>query len=442
MQANIPAEAFSGYLAPAQATTPTWTWQADHVRQPASLMKLLTTYIALQHLGRQYRWETPIYTNGQLQGNRWNGTVYLVGQGDPTLTRERLWSWLFQWRAQGIREWGGLVVIDRRWLADPLGDPYAFDGAGMRPYNVVADALPLQFNAWRFTFIPSENGALRVLSDPMPNERWRFHSTVQGSHAACTRDWDDALSLQVRADELHLSGQYPLACGQRDWHVSPLSATEWTTHYLAALWESMGGVWQAQVRDGNLPQDVTKPDLRLRSPPLAEVVRDINKFSNNLMARQLFLSLAPPPVSHARAAQVAHAWLDTHGLHFPELVLENGAGLSRREQITPRHLAQLLHHAWGSAVMPELLASLPIAGQDGTLKHRLSGQENSELRLKTGVLTNVRGLAGYLHDSQGRWWVVVGLVNHTDAARANPVLEAFMQWAKQMATQTAGEFPP
>lgn len=441
VQAQVPSQAFSGYLARVDQSQPTWAWQADTIRQPASLMKLLTTYLGLRHLGSQYRWETPIYTLGVRDKTRWNGQVYLVGQGDPTLTRERLWAWLWAWRQQGIREWGGEVIIDRQWLDEPSMDPNAFDGAGTRPYNVVADALPLQFNALRFTFQPNTRGEVDVLSDPPANPHLSITSHLQANTKPCNRDWDDALYLDRQAEQLHLRGEYPLACGKRDWYVSPFSHRHWANHYLPAVWESLGGVWQATIRDGTRPTTLGSPSEILRSPPLAEIVRDMNKFSNNLIARQLFLSLAPPPTRTEKATQVAHTWLQQHGLHFPELVLENGAGLSRREQITPSHLAQLLQQAWYSPVMPEFVASLPIAGQDGTLKQRLP-TTNGSLRLKTGVLANVRGLAGYLQDTQGHWWVVVGLINHPQAHAARPALDAFMQWALQTANQKALESVP
>jgi D-alanyl-D-alanine carboxypeptidase/D-alanyl-D-alanine-endopeptidase (penicillin-binding protein 4) len=170
---------------------------------------------------------------------------------------------------------------------------------------------------------------------------------------------------------------------------------------------------------------------RHESEPLANLVRDINKFSNNVMARNLFLALSAEPAgadgeTQASARAVAR-WLKARGIEAPEVVTENGSGLSRAERASAQTLATLLRAAWASAVMPELVASLPVLSVDGTLKRR-GGVAAGQAHLKGGTLTGVQSVAGYVLDRRGRRWVVVMMVNHPNANAAQPALDALVEW--------------
>jgi len=186
-----------------------------------------------------------------------------------------------------------------------------------------------------------------------------------------------------------------------------------------------------RVREGPAPTD-TPPSFELTSPPLAEVVRDINKYSNNVMAQQLLLTLAlqGPGIAQAtpeggRAA--LRRWLGERvGAPPAAVVLDNGSGLSRQTRVSAALLARVLQTAWASPVMPELMASLPILGQDGTLRRAQVGV--GQAHLKTGSLRGVAGVAGYVLGASGRRYVLVAVVNHAHAAAARPALDALVQW--------------
>ena len=169
------------------------------------------------------------------------------------------------------------------------------------------------------------------------------------------------------------------------------------------------------------------------SPPLAEVVREINKYSNNVMARQLFLTLSGErPASAEGARRRITTWLADKPLQLPGLVLDNGSGLSRSERIAADSLTQLLLAAWKSPVMPELMASLPLAGIDGTLKKRLGNSAASgRAHLKTGYLEGVRAIAGYVLDSHGKRWVVVFLINDARSRLGKPAIDALLKWVAE-----------
>jgi D-alanyl-D-alanine carboxypeptidase/D-alanyl-D-alanine-endopeptidase (penicillin-binding protein 4) len=198
---------------------------------------------------------------------------------------------------------------------------------------------------------------------------------------------------------------------------------------LRALWSELGGRISGSVREGSAPS--TTPSYEWPSPPLADVVRDINKYSNNTMAQQLFLTLglrfggAGTPDA---ARQVILRWLEdrlgpdsTAGM-----VLDNGSGLSRQTRLSAALVARVLQWAWASPIMPELLSSLPVAGVDGTA--RKSRAASGLAHLKTGSLRDVAAIAGVVLAESGKRYVVVATVAHRDAAKAKPALDALVQW--------------
>jgi D-alanyl-D-alanine carboxypeptidase/D-alanyl-D-alanine-endopeptidase (penicillin-binding protein 4) len=160
------------------------------------------------------------------------------------------------------------------------------------------------------------------------------------------------------------------------------------------------------------------------------VIRDINKFSNNVMAQQLFLTLALTQRGLGTpegAREVMRGWLASrYGDTGRAAVIDNGSGLSRETRVSAQLLARLLQDAAASPQMSELMASLPVSGVDGTLRRTkaLPGRAH----LKTGSLRDVTAVAGYLLAPSGRRYVVVGIVNHANAGAARPALDALIQW--------------
>ena len=226
---------------------------------------------------------------------------------------------------------------------------------------------------------------------------------------------------------------FPRGCGEKHKSFSLLTPDDYLQALFRQLWQEAGGTFAGRVREGQAP-----PSARLlatwESPPLAEIIRDVNKWSNNVMARQLFLTLGlerdAPPATTVKATRAVQEWLRQAGLEMPELVLENGSGLSRSEQISARNLARLLQRGWNSPLLPEYLASLPIPGVDGTLRRRLAGSPAAgQAHLKSGYIDGVRAVAGYLRDHRGRWLLLVCIVNHPNAIAAQPFLDAVVDWA-------------
>jgi D-alanyl-D-alanine carboxypeptidase/D-alanyl-D-alanine-endopeptidase (penicillin-binding protein 4) len=157
----------------------------------------------------------------------------------------------------------------------------------------------------------------------------------------------------------------------------------------------------------------------------------MNKFSNNVMARHVFLALSAErggPGETAASARILREWLAAKGLDERELVVENGSGLSRNERASAAFIASVLRSAWASGVMPELASSFPVFAVDGTLRTRRAGTAGGNAHLKGGTLTGVQSMAGYVLDRGGKRWIAVMMVNHANAGAAQPALDALVQW--------------
>lgn len=434
-QAGIPESAIGVYVHEIGAAEPVLAIGAERALNPASSMKLVTTYAGLEMLGPAYTWNTDLLSDGAIAQDVLTGNLYLKGSGDPKLTLENFWLLLRSLRARGVREIRGDLVLDRRLFAEESFDPAGFDDQPTRPYNTGPSALLVNFKAVTLQFIPdAATRSVRVTVEP-PLPQVQVINNLKFADGACG-DWVGRLRLdsQGNADgaRLAFNGTYSADCGERMRSYSVLGHRQYVGALFNYLWREMGGVFAGQVRDGSTPAQA-RPLATARSPSMSEVVRDVNKYSNNVMARQLFLTLgingAVAPATTGSAANGVKQWLALKGLAVPELVLENGSGLSRIERISARNLGAILLNAWASPVMPELMASLPVAAVDGTMRRRLKSAEIAgQAHIKTGSLSGVRSIAGYVLDAKGNRAVVVFMVNHANAFNAQAAQDAMLGW--------------
>lgn len=453
VQAKVPRDAVALLVVDAQGQSqPRLSHRSDVPMNPASVMKLVTTYAALDLLGPNYTWSTPVYIEGAIRDDTLYGNLYLQGQGDPKLVLERLWLLLRRVQGLGIKTIAGDIVLDQSAYQLPEHDPASFDGDPLRPYNAAPDALLINFKSVVLTLTPeASNTVARVQYDP-PLDGVYMQATVPLLGGDCG-DYRATLKSDFSDPKrLRFAGGYPQSCGEKVWAVAYADPKTYATRAVAGMWSSMGGKLQGAVRVGVVPADKPwKPAFELRSSPLSEIIRDINKYSNNVMAQQLFLTLgrvlpATGPTtdlidgtaedalqqgSFVASRHVVQQWWKSRIRADAVPVLDNGSGLSRRERITAQALGVLLQTAYQSALMPELMASLPISGVDGTLRRAKSsggGNSNGSAHLKTGSLNTVVALAGYVHAAGGQRWVLVALVNHANANAARPALQALVDW--------------
>jgi D-alanyl-D-alanine carboxypeptidase/D-alanyl-D-alanine-endopeptidase (penicillin-binding protein 4) len=430
-RAKLPAEALVALVQEVGASRPRLAWQADQAVNPASVTKLVTTYAALELLGPAWTWNTPVWLQGSVANGVLQGDLVIKGSGDPKLVLERIWLLLRRVQQLGVREIRGDIVLDRSGFIVPEQSPADFDGEPLRPYNVRADALLLNYRSVLLTFTPdAARGTAQVSADP-PLDGVAIDSALPLSTGPC-EDWRGGLKPEFAdPSRIRFGGPFPSACGEKVWPIAYAEPASYNQRALAAMWREMGGRLGGKVRDGAAP--TSPPAFELVSPTLPEAIRDINKFSNNVMAQQLFLTLglADRGVGTPESARaVIRQWMFSRfGPASAGAVIDNGSGLSRETRMSARLLGQLLQAAWASPVMPELMSSLPVTGIDGTMRRSLSAPGRAHL--KTGSLRDVASVAGYVLGNSGRRYVVVGIVNHANAGAGRPALEALVQWAAQ-----------
>ncbi len=431
-RARIPRDAVVAVVQEVGVRSPLVAWQAERLVNPASIMKLVTTSVALDLLGPAWNWNTPVWFDGTVKDGALEGNLVIRGSGDPKLVLERVWMLLRRVQQLGVREIRGDIVLDRSAFGPPDAAAADFDGEPLRPYNVQPDALLLNYGALLLSFIPDPSRGIAVVAADPPLAGVLADASVPLSTGAC-EDWRSVLKADFTDPaRLRFSGSYAGTCGERQWPVAYIEPITYNARLLAGLWRDMGGRLTGTVREGIAPV-AAAPVFTLVSPPLAEIVRDINKFSNNVMAQQLFLSLAYALRGRGTpeaARQVVSEWLASRfGEDAAGTVVDNGSGLSRQSRTSAGLLARLLQHAFAHPTMPELMGSLPVTGVDGTLLRTKT--HLGRAHLKSGSLRDVTGLAGYVLSNSGRRYVLVVVVNHPAAGAARPALEALVQWAAE-----------
>ena len=429
--AGVPADALSAVVLDASGRR-LLQWNESRPVNPASLTKLLTTAAALDRLGPAWSWATPVWLAGPVNAQGvLEGSLVIKGSGDPRLVLERLWLMLRRVQQLGVREIRGDIVLDSSAFTVPEASAADFDGEPLRPYNVRPAALLFNFRAVTYGFVPdAAAGVARITAEPALAGTV-VDTSVPLAPGPC-EDWRAALKPSFEPGRTRFTGSYATACDEGNWWVADPQPATYDARLIEALWREMGGVLHGRAREGTAPTD-QKPSFELRSPALAEVVRDINKFSNNLMAQQLFLTLAREaqpgrPATPEAARELLLRWLaERTGSLQDDVQLDSGSGLSRSTRLSAQRLARLLLHALDSPWMSELMSSLPISGVDGTM--RRSRMPPGRAHLKTGSLKDVSAVAGYALSGGGRRYVVVAIVNHPNAGAARPALEALVRWA-------------
>lgn len=394
---------------------------ADQPFAPASTMKVVTAYAGLELVGPAFRWYTRLYTDGQVRGDTLQGNLYFVASGDPKLTQERLWLMLRELRSQGIRQIDGDLVLDDSYFHLPATWPVFNDDGNdpLAPFLVEPHGLLTNLNSHQIT-LRARDGKVSAWMEPaMAGLKLETDITVSAPGACPTRRNFSWQPSQDRRGQVTLTvrGTLPNGCTVSR-YASVLYPDAYTAGLLRGIWAEMGGHWRGDVRLGQL-QAGTSLLASSPSPDLTTMVRDINKYSSNPMARMLYLNIGaqnrlPGDANDfVSTERVIREWMTKKGIPVAGLVLDNGSGLSRLERISARQMTLLLEQAWQSPFAAELVASMPLVALDGTLHSRLRNTELvGEGHLKTGSLSGVRAIAGYLRDRDGVTWAVTIFINH------------------------------
>lgn len=436
---RLPDGALSLVVQPLDGGAPLFSISPEVPRNPASVMKLVTTWAGLSALGPNYTWRTEFLSEPGSRVDRrgvLQGPLYLRAGGDPQMMFQDLWTLLRELRLQGVKQIND-VIVDRSVFGNVTIDPGAFDGMPERPYNASPDAWMIGYGAMRVAFLPdpAQRRWVPAIDPPVPGVR--TEGEVAWTDEVCPGSPSVGIDPVITAQGivLRLSGRAAGSCGAFSAYRLALAQTDLAESVFRLLWKEVGGTFTGTVRAG-----VTPPDAVLlaghQSPTLLETIRVINKQSNNVMARTLLLTLGAErgrrPSTVASSGAVVSQLLAGQGVNMPELILDNGAGLSRNGQVSARGMASMLDTAWRSSLMPEYMSSFAISGVDGTVRRRLRDEATQGMaHLKTGTLRDVSALAGYVLGASGRRYLIVSFVNHDQAASVRAFNDALITWVAE-----------
>jgi D-alanyl-D-alanine carboxypeptidase/D-alanyl-D-alanine-endopeptidase (penicillin-binding protein 4) len=432
---KAPDNSLSIYIENLDSGEPLLTWNENVPRNPASVVKLLTTLVALDVLGPAYKWKTEVYVVGEQDAGVLDGDLLLKGYGDPWLVTERVWQLLHQIRQKGISRITGDLLIDDSYFNVPYHDPGKFDREPLRAYNVAPNALLMNFKVVQYHFEPEpESSTVSIRTDP-PLQNLRIENRLKLVPGRC-RGYQRGIMITPNhaVDQMIMSGEFPSGCKSYAMGRTALSHNQFAFGLFQSMWLESGGEFSGSYWNVIKP-DHAEPLLVFESWPLADVITKVNKHSNNVMARQLLFTLGAEkhgvPGTEEGGRQVVENWLKDRQLHFEQLKLDNGSGLSRESRLSAEVLGGILRYAWESPFMPEYLSSLSLSGLDGTLARRFRDDPlTGKAHIKTGRLDNVAAIAGYLQAKSGNRYAVVALQNHTDVHRGpgEEVQAALLRW--------------
>jgi serine-type D-Ala-D-Ala carboxypeptidase/endopeptidase (penicillin-binding protein 4) len=435
---RIPEETVSIVVKAVDEDAPRLVLNADTPRNPASAVKLVTTWTALDMLGPNHTWRTRVYALGPIEDGVLKGDLLIKGYGDPHLVIEEFWKLVGDIRRQGIRDIEGDLLIDDSRFEIDGDDPGAFDGEAYRLYNVLPSALLVNFKSFDFVFRPdaaTNKLAIEAIPD-LPNLKITNHVKLvsgpcRGNAIHLLMDVADPTA----ADHVIFSGRLPFACRNYKLSRSVMTPERYAYGTFLMLWQQWGGTHQGGFGKGVAPAGA-RPLFTWRSRPLGEIIRPLNKWSNNVMTRLLLYTIGEtgsnPPIKRSDGVTALTAHLAKRGLDTTDLVIDNGSGLSRDTRVSAGFMVRLLDLAWHSPTMPEYIASLSIPGKDGTMRRRFRGRaESGRMHLKTGRLDDVVAIAGYVHAKSGKTFIVCMLANHRNVHRGpgGELQEAVLSWA-------------
>lgn len=382
--------------------------------KPASNMKVMTSAAALSLLRPEYVFNTLFMASARPVNGVVAGDLYIKGYGSPGLSGEQWWLMAREMKARGVERVEG----------DLVGDDTYFDGQD-RPegwpshtedafYNAPLSALSADYNAITVVVRPGRMGAAPdvVLTPFASFFKVSNHAVTSSSRSNLRvgRQFDGSQNVIV-VDGTIAASSAP--------SVSYRAVEQPTMYALAAFREAAskeGIVISGVNRRGTVPQGAVRL-YEHESRTLSDLIRTMNKLSNNYMAESFLKTLgaetAGPPGTVAKGSAAVMSFLDGLGVETRNLVISDGSGLSHADRLTAASLTAVLlgmYRDFESSF--EFITSLPIGGVDGTLDRRMvGGPAQRRIRAKTGHLNGVSSLSGYAFTHEGRALAFSILVN-------------------------------
>ena len=433
---NLPESSFSFYVQAVGADAPRFVFNAGKPMNPASAVKTITTFAALESLGPAFTWQTELYALGPIENGVLRGDLLVKGGGDPFLVEDQLRGMLKSLQRAGVERIQGNLVLDGSYFDPSVTGDELIDNQAGRAYNTRPSAVIANFQAMTFYFYPHPNGQDVIIhSDPrLPNVK--ITNRLRLVNRSCG-GYQRGISYNLNPEdptEVIFDGSFPSRCSRYQMVREVLNAPDYTFGLFTTLWNELGGTLEGGLRVGAVPDDL-EPIVVWNSVPLGDVIKSINKYSNNVMTRHLLLTLGAevlgPPATVDKGIEAMKNYLELKSLDSTQLSLDNGAGLSRDTRVTTDLMTGLLQSAWASPYMPEFVASLPINGLDGTMRNRVRGTTMSgRMHVKTGSLDEVAAVAGFVYSQSNTIYTVVGIVNHelADRGPGAELLNELLTW--------------
>ena len=425
---------YSIHIQATNSSQPVASWRTHVKRSPASVIKLFTTYSALLDLGFDYRWETKFFYTGRIRNGVLKGDLYVKASGDPTLATKHIYDIASQVRAAGITKIQGNIIIDRTLFQVTSKNNSGFDKNVYSPYNAMPDAI--MFNKRKSTFCITPQGKRAKIVKDVPDKSYKIVNKLKMVNGSCRRgrSWP-RVSIKTNSSSrstIFLTGKLSKRCGKRT-ICKVVSMPHRAFYYALRNGLKNIGVHMTGILKLKRVPSKAKYLFSHHSESLENVISTIAKKSDNLMARQLMLTLGSKhyaaPSTTYKSRKAIEGILNRYNiLEKGKTFIANGSGLSRSAKLTAKSLANLLHHGaenYGQRWMD----TLAIAGIDGTIKRRFSNSSvYGRAWMKTGTIKGVKNIAGYVEGASGQRYVVVVLVNDKysrkyGAKLANSIIE-------------------
>lgn len=433
-QSPLTGEQVSLWVAPVDGGKALVDYHSETPRTPASVIKVVTTGVGLLLLGADYRWKTDFYIDGDLQNGVLGGNLIIKGHGDPYWVQEDMADAVSALKINGLSEIKGDIILDGSDFMPSQESPEQFDGHGIEPYNAIPHALNINFRTIQLIF-KVENGQIRIHTDPtLHYTRIENKMGLNQAKKCRGKGFSPNIKVDYMRDLVMVSGSMSRHCKAIRLNKVLTDAGDLYFGHFRKAWQAQGGSLTGVWYYGDVPDKAKLFYTALSRLPLSAQIAAMNKRSNNVMTRQLFLSLGAkatqPPASLAKSRAVVMNQLQRLGLDTQHLFIDNGSGLSRQSRISAKQLGDFLIAMQVDADLGAVFEqSLAVTGVDGTLRHRLKNTPLAgNAKGKTGTIKRVKSLAGYMHSQRGVKYVYVVLLEGTNASAGRPLMDNLLQW--------------
>lgn len=434
-QSSLTPDQISLWIAPTDnPSAPIVDYHSQTPRTPASVMKVITTGTGLLLLGADYRWKTEFYTDGTLNHGTLNGNLIIKGYGDPYMVQENMADMVSALRISGLSHINGKVILDNSYFLNSVENPDSFDGHGIEPYNAIPSSLSINFRTINLVFRPIGN-QVQISTDPTLTATRIDNRMYVNSAKRCRgkTGFNPKIEADYNQGLIIISGSMSKNCKEKRLSKVLTDAGDLYFGHFKKMWQANGGTITDSWHYGRVPKKA-KLFYRYRSQKnLAEQITAMNKHSNNIMTRQLFLTIGAektqPPATLQKSRAVILHQLQRLGVNTHLLSVDNGSGLSRSASISAKQLGHFLLAMHRSPARQTFEQSLSVAGIDGTLRRRLKNTPLAGNVIgKSGTLNQVKSLAGYLHSQSGKKYIYVMLFEGKNARAGRLLMDNILQW--------------